>query len=50
MIGENAQQMVLEGALDVKGTVENGGYKKEELPEYFSGKIKDISDEKLRIL
>ena len=50
MIGENAQQMVLEGALDVKGTVENGGYKKEELPEYFSGKIKDISDEKFRIL
>ncbi len=28
MIGENAQQMVLEGAFDVKGTVENGGYKK----------------------
>lgn len=50
MIGENAQQMVLEGALDVKGTVENGGYKKEELSEYFSGKIKDISDEKFRIL
>lgn len=50
MIGENAQQMVLEGALDVNGTVENGGYKKEELPEYFSGKIKDISDEKFRIL
>ena len=50
MIGENAQQMVLEGALDVKGTVENGGYKKEELPEYFSSKIKDISDEKFRIL
>ena len=50
MIGENAQQMVLECALDVKGTVENGGYKKEELPEYFSGKIKDISDEKFRIL
>jgi len=50
MIGENAQQMVLEGALDIKGTVENGGYKKGELPEYFSGKIKDISDEKFRIL
>ena len=50
MIGENAQQMVLEGTLDVKGTVENGGYKKEELPEYFNGKIKDISDEKFRIL
>ena len=50
MIGENAQQMVLEGALDVKGTVENGGYKKEELPEYFNGKIKDISDEEFRVL
>ena len=50
MIGENAQQMVLEGSLNVKGTVENGGYNKEELPEYFSGKIKDISDEKFRIL
>ena len=39
MIGENAQQMVLEGALDVKGTVENGGYKKEELPDNSQRRI-----------
>ena len=45
MIGENAEHMLLEGTLDVVGTVENGGYKKEEMPEYFSGQIKDISDE-----
>ena len=45
MIGENAEHMLLEDTLDVVGTVENGGYKKEEMPEYFSGQIKDISDE-----
>ena len=30
MIGENAEHMLLEDTLDVVGTVENGGYKKEE--------------------
>ena len=45
MIGENAEHMLLEGTLEVEGTVENGAYKKEEMPEYFSGQIKEISDE-----
>ncbi len=50
MVGKDAEHMLLEDTLEVKGTVENGGYKKEELPEYFSGKIKDISDEEFKCL
>ena len=50
MVGKDAEHMVLEDALEVKGTVDNGGYNKEELPEYFSGQIREISDEKFRLL
>ena len=50
MVGKDAEHMLLENTLEVKGTVQNGGYKKEELPEYFSGKIKDISDEEFKCL
>ena len=50
MVGKDAEHMALEDALEVKGTVNNGGYNKEELPEYFSGQIREISDEKFRIL
>ena len=50
MVGKDAEHMVLADMLEVKGTVANGGYNKEELPEYFSGQIREISDEKFRIL
>ena len=50
MVGTDAEHMVLKDTLEVKGTVNNGGYNKEELPEYFSGQIREISDEKFRIL
>ena len=50
MVGTDAEHMVLEDALEVKGTVDNGGYNKEELPEYFSGQIREVSDEKFRLL
>ena len=50
MVGKDAEHMVLEDALEVKGTVDNGGYNKEELPEYFSGQIREVSDEKFRLL
>lgn len=50
MVGKDAEHMVLEDSLEVTGTVDNGGYSKEELPEYFSGQIREISDEKFRIL
>lgn len=50
MVGTDAEHMVLKDTLEVKGTVDNGGYNKEELPEYFTGQIREISDEKFRIL
>ena len=50
MVGKDAEHMMLEDSLEVTGTVDNGGYSKEELPEYFSGQIREISDEKFRIL
>ena len=50
MVGKDAEHMILEDTLEVKGTVDNGDYNKEELPEYFSGQIREISDETFRIL
>ena len=50
MVGTDAEHMVLKDTLEVKGTVDNGGYHREELPEYFSGQIREVSDEKFRLL
>ena len=50
MVGTDAEHMVLKDTLEVKGTVDNGDYHKEELPEYFSGQIREVSDEKFRLL
>ena len=50
MIGTDAETIVLEGALEVAGTVTDGGYSKEILPEYFSGKIENIDDVEYREL
>ena len=50
MVGKDAEHMLLEDTLKVKGTVSGGGYNKEELPEYFSGQIRKISDETFRLL
>ena len=38
MIGSDAQTMLLEDKLYVAGTVSEGGYEKEKMPEYFNGK------------
>ena len=50
MVGTNADTMVLEGTLEVAGTVIDGGYSKEILPEYFSGKIENVDDIEYREL
>jgi len=50
MIGSNAEEMLLEGSLAVNGTVTEGGYSRESLPEYFNGEIKNISDDTFRRL
>ena len=44
MVGTDADTMVLEGSLEIAGTVADGGYSKEILPEYFSGKIENVDD------
>lgn len=50
MIGTNAENMVLDGVLEVAGTVMGGSYSKAALPEYFSGKIEKIGDSEYRLL
>ena len=44
MVGTDAETIVLEDSLEVAGTVAEGGYSKEILPEYFSGKIENVDD------
>ena len=50
MIGKDAESMVLQEKISVEGTVALGGYSKEELPEYFSGKIENVGDDVYRKL
>lgn len=45
MIGTDAETMQLQAPLFVKGTVEDGPYHREEMPEYFSGKVMEVGDE-----
>lgn len=50
MVGSDAQTMLLKGHIHMEGTVKEGGYKKFELPNYFSGKIQNIDDKEFRML
>ena len=50
MVGSDAQTMLLEDKLYVAGTVSEGGYEKEKMPEYFNGKIRAIDSETFRLL
>lgn len=50
MIGKDAESMVLQEKISVEGTVALGGYSREELPEYFSGKIENVGDDVYRKL
>lgn len=49
-VGSNANEIHLKEALEIEGTVEQGGYQKAELPDYFSGKIENIGDAEYKIL
>ena len=44
-IGTDAETMQLRASMQVAGTVAEGPYKRDELPEYFSGKVKAVGDE-----
>lgn len=50
MIGSDAQTMLLEDKLYVAGTVSEGGYEKEKMPEYFNGKILAVDNDTFRLL
>lgn len=50
MVGRNAEQIELSADIEIKGTVESGGYKKEELPDYFTGTIENIEDKEFEKL
>lgn len=50
MVGSDAQTMLLEDKLYVAGTVSEGGYEKEKMPEYFNGKICAVDNETFRLL
>jgi beta-glucosidase len=43
MIGASCEDIRLQGMLEIKGVSAEGIYKKEELPSYFSGNVKDVS-------
>ena len=45
MIGSDAETMQLQASMQVAGTVAEGPYRKDEMPEYFSGKVKAVGDE-----
>ena len=50
MVGKNAENVELEADVTVVGTVSEGGYRKELLPNYFSGTITKIGDEEFKNL
>lgn len=45
MIGRDADNMELQTSLTVRGTVEDGPYHMEEVPEYFAAEIRDVGDD-----
>ena len=49
-VGANVEDIRLESDLEIEGTVENGGYNKEELPSYFSGEIENVPEEQYETL
>ncbi len=50
MVGSDAQTMLLQDKLYVAGTVSEGGYEKEKMPEYFNGKIRAVDNDTFRLL
>ena len=49
-VGRNANQVELEAKMTVTGTVSEGGYSKEQLPSYYAGDIKNVTDEEFEVL
>lgn len=45
MVGTDAETMQLQAPMQVNGTVAEGPYRRDKMPEYFSGKVKVVGDE-----
>lgn len=45
MIGTDAETMQLQAPMQVNGTVAEGPYRRDKMPEYFSGKVMVVGDE-----
>lgn len=50
MIGINAEEIVLKDTIYIKGTIEKGPYSKQQLSNYFDGKIENINNEEFEAL
>lgn len=50
MIGTDAETMQLQAPMQVNGTVAEGPYRRDKMPEYFSGKVKVVGDEAFELL
>ena len=50
MIGTDAETMQLQAPMQVNGTVAEGPYSRDKMPEYFSGKVKVVGDEAFELL
>lgn len=50
IVGANAEDESLQAELYIEGTVDNGGYSKEELKNYFEGTIENVSDQEFEKL
>ena len=49
-IGRNANEIELNTEVDIVGTLNDGPYKRELLPDYFAGKVAEIDDDEFKLL
>lgn len=50
MVGSSAEDIRLRGSIELEGTIAEGPYRMENLPDYFTGKITEIGDKEYRTL
>lgn len=49
-VGGNVEDTPLQSTMYIEGTVTDGGYARQELSDYFTGKVTDIGDDEYRTL
>lgn len=50
MVGSDVENIFLKGSISLEGTIMDGRYRKEEMPEYFNGDIRNVSLESFQKL